>query len=141
MKLKYSKFIYYLVWMVIGWLLFHYGNVIMAYYTREAQRTFEMDSLLWVSALVPLIYGFHLALLEGLPRTFKVNLPLLLLVFLPCFLLLIYPASVMYFRIDNVKIPMYITTREGLTLLGIVSGFTLIRSLTTSHKNEILATQ
>jgi len=136
MKLKYSKFIYYLVWMVIGWLLLRYGNVIMEYYTKEAQRRFDIDAILWVSALVPFTYGLHLSLLEGFPKAFKVKWPLLLLVFLPCFLLFIYPILVMYFRIENVKLYIFATTRQGSMLLGIVSGFTLIRSLTTTQKNN-----
>lgn len=138
MKLKYSKIIYYLAWMIVGWILLHYGNVIMAYYTKEAQRRFDIDAVLWVSALVPFIYGLHLSLLEGFPKSFKVKWPLLLLVFLPCFLLFIYPILVMYFRIDNVTLYVFATTRQGSMLLGIVSGFTLLRSLTTTHRNNVV---
>ena len=135
MKPQKSKVVYYLVWLIIGGLLIYFGNSISSYYSEEAKKTFQIESTVWILAIVPLIYGLHLAFLEGLPKSFKLNWPLLVLVFLPCFLSLIYPILVMYINsLANVTIYKLATLPQASAVFGIVSGLTLIRSITTNRK-------
>lgn len=132
MKMWNSKFLYYLVWIIVGALLLHYGNSLISHYAEEAQKTYQLESTVWIMAIVPFIYGMYLALLEGIPKAFVVNLRLLFIVFLPSFLLLIYPILVMYFNISNIRIYKFTTLHDGV-VFGLVSGMALVKSLTTNR--------
>jgi hypothetical protein len=130
MKRKNSKLLYYLVWIIVGGILLHYGNSLINYYTIESRKNFQLEGTIWIHAIVPFIYGLYLALLEGLPKAFKLNLPLLLVVFLPSFFLQIYLILVLYFDITNIEIYKFATLHDG-AVFGIVSGIALVKSLTT----------
>ncbi|WP_211750046.1 hypothetical protein [Paenibacillus sp. Marseille-Q4541] len=131
MKINNKRLLFYLIWIIVGAVLLHYGNSLIDYYTDQAQKSYQLEGVIWIFAIMPFIYGLYLALLEGLPRALKLNWPLLLIVFVPSFLLLIYPILAMYFEIENIEIFKIVSTHQGSTIFGIVSGLTLIKSLTT----------
>ncbi|MEK3963806.1 hypothetical protein BSK49_27075 [Paenibacillus odorifer] len=132
MKMRNSKILYYLVWIIVGALLLHYGNSLISHYTEEAQKNYQLENTVWITAIVPFVYGIYLALLEGLPKAFVVNWLLLFIVFLPSFLLLMYPTLVMYFNISNMEIFKFATIHDGI-VFGLVSGMALVKSLTTNR--------
>ncbi|WP_340008279.1 hypothetical protein MHH52_09920 [Paenibacillus sp. FSL K6-0276] len=132
MKMQNSKLLYYLVWIIVGALLLHYGNSLISHYTEEAKKNYQLESTVWMMAIVPFFYGMYLALLEGLPKAFVVNWPLLFIVFLPSFLLLIYPILMMYFNLSNIVIYKFATLHDGI-VFGLVSGIALVKSLTSKR--------
>ncbi|GAE05199.1 hypothetical protein [Paenibacillus sp. JCM 10914] len=85
-----SKLLYYFIWTLAAGVLLYFGESVLQHYMEKSYKTFEISGTIWVSVIVPFIYGLHMALLDGLPRAFRPNWPLFILVFLPSFLLLMY---------------------------------------------------
>lgn len=123
---KKNSYLYYIIWLIIATLLLHFGNEIVRRIEAASSSYF---TVVWVSALIPFIYGLHLALLEGLPRRFEMNLPMLLFVFLPSFFILCYPIFAIAFEIHLIQFLAYVSDRTLILLSGIISGASLIKSL------------
>lgn len=121
-------YLYYLGWILIAFVLFHYGNQLMRYV--ESNSSSYMN-VVWVWTIIPFVYGLHLGLLGGLPQQLKLNVPMFLFVFLPSFLILIYPVLAITFEIPFIRLLSYVSDRYLILLVGIISGFSLIRSLFT----------
>lgn len=117
---------YYIIWFIIAVLLVHYGNQIVRNVDNFSSNYFNV---VWVSALIPFVYGLHLGLLRGLPRKFKLNLPMLLFVFVPSFFILCYPMLAISLEIQLIKMLAYVSDRTVILLSGIISGASFIKSL------------
>ncbi|GAB6926283.1 hypothetical protein JCM10914A_02660 [Paenibacillus sp. JCM 10914] len=135
MDKKQSKVVYYAVWLIVAAALVYLGHLVFRHYQQQAYMTFRKDGLIWAYCVVPLLYGVHVALLEGLPKKFRMYWPLFILVFVPSFLMLIYPLSGRFIP-HNMEIYQIATMHGGNVVFGMISGIALFKAVTSRETGE-----
>lgn len=122
--------LYYAGWVIVAFILLYFGDILIDYYKDNTSRTYDLSGTVWIGTIVPFIYGIHLGFLDGLPKKIKINVPLFLFVFLPSFILLVYPVTTLYVDIVSERLSTFATIHYSNVVYGIVSGMTLIKSIT-----------